>query len=537
MKLNRPEVHPRNHHSKPLVSVRVMLVLAIVLLWAAMGWANAADAAFEQSMPGKRHPILQGIIEDARQSAAGDFPGADNTLPQGLRDMSYETFRDIRFNADHALWRDRHAFEVQWFHPGFLYPSPVKVNVINSANQAELLPFDDSAFRYEGRAAPLREDARQLSGFAGFRVHFPLNRRDYKDEFLVFLGASYFRLIGEQQVYGLSARGLAIDTGLPEGEEFPRFTEFWLVEPGSDKKLVIYARLESESLSGAYRFVITPGEDSQVEVKAWLFARENVRKLGLAPFTSMFLYGENSPRQVDDFRPEVHDSDGVMLFTSNEDVIWRPLTNPAHLQITSLADTAPKGFGMLQRDRGFDRYLDQEALYHRRPGLWVTPLEGFNQGRLELVEIPTASETHDNIVAYWVNDTPLNKGEALHVHYRLHTLSGNPQISGRGHVVRSRNGRTALPGYEDKDSQHTRRFIVDFHFPDAVTDVDALQLSLDTTHGRVSQARVFPLDADNQLRVTFLLTPEGNNTSDMRLFLLHQDQPISEVWNYVYQPQ
>ncbi|HBY41291.1 MAG TPA: glucan biosynthesis protein D, partial [Alteromonas sp.] len=447
-----------------------------------------------------------------------------------------------RFNADSSLWRGENDYEVQFFHPGFLYQQPVTVYTVGSDNQPVRLPFQRDAFNYDASAAPLAGVTKENNGYAGFRVHYPIKNQEYKDEFAVFLGASYFRLVGESHVYGISARGLAIDTGLPEGEEFPHFTEFWLIEPKDGEPITVYARLESPSVSGAYKFVITPGSESAMQVESWLFAREDVNKLGVAPFTSMFLYGENSSKTPDDYRPEVHDSDGMLLHTQSGEQIWRPLTNPSQLQITSMRDAAPKGFGVLQRDTAFDNYLDSEANYHIRPGLWVTPQQGFEAGRLELVEIPTNSETHDNIVAYWVPEAPFKAGEHRYFAYTLSTVTGLGEgvIDGESEatitrVIRTRQGAAVLPGEQD-NAVATRRFVVDFAVPEGMTfDPAKLEVKAGVAQGTIRQVRVFPVDGGKTLRATFLVTPQGNKATDMRIFIHQNNQRVSEVWNYVYQ--
>lgn len=505
----------------------------VVVMFCGVGVTHAQEVS-AQNLPPESAPILNGIIEEARQSAKENYKIDDHELADALKEMNYQTYRAIRFKAENSLWRGQNPFEVQFFHPGFLYQQPVTVYTIGADNQPKRLPFEKEAFRYDGDAAPLAAQTEDDNGYAGFRVHFPIKNQQYKDEFAVFLGASYFRLIGKDHVYGISARGLAIDTGLPEGEEFPHFTKFWLIEPRQGQPMMIYARLESPSVSGAYKFIVTPGDETNVKVQSWLFARENVNKLGIAPFTSMFLYGENTTNVPDDYRPEVHDSDGVTLVTENGEQIWRVLTNPSKLQITSLSDSSPKGFGVMQRDTDFGSYLDGEANYHQRPGLWVSPEAGFNQGRLEIVEIPTKSETHDNIVAYWVPDTPFLAGESRYFAYQLETVTGARE-SDLATVVRTRQGATVLPGEEPQQSL-TRRFAVDFNVPESLNVApEMLNLSVTTSQGQIQQARVFPVDGGKLLRATFLLTPQANQPADMRLYISQENQRVSEVWNYVYQ--
>lgn len=499
-----------------------------------------AEAVGENNEPREASPILQTVIDSAKKSATQSYEQNDHGLNEKLKSINYQTYRAIRFDSKKSLWNEENDYEVQFFHPGFLYQLPVTVNTIDNANNLSRIPFNSDMFNYDDKASALAGLTDDKTGFAGFRIHYPLKNEAYKDEFAVFLGASYFRLVGKNQVYGISARGLAIDTALAKGEEFPHFTEFWLIEPKEGQPITVYARLESPSVAGAYKFVIEPNDDTQVEVESWLFARNDVEKLGIAPFTSMFLYGENSEKQPDDYRPEVHDSDGVLMVTHAGEEIWRPLTNPARLQITSMSDKAPKGFGMLQRDGEWDNYLDAEANYHIRPGLWVTPHVGFNNGRLEVVEIPTNSETHDNIVAFWVPDAPFLSGESAYFSYTLNTVEQNAFVSELATVLRTRQGKTSLPGDKAKDpeKQTSRRFTVDFSVPAGISfSPETTSLMVSASNGVISQQRLYPVNKGKEWRATFLLKPNDKSTVDMRTYIELEGERISEVWNYVYQPK
>lgn len=511
--------------------------LAFFVAWALGGLPAIAQETNNIKLP-KNKPILMSVIEQARVSATQDYQIDDHGLDEKLKNMDYQPYRSIRFNAENALWHDQNDYEVQFFHPGFLYDQPVTIHVVGYDNSEQQVNFDPAMFRYEQQAEQYKGLTNKDSGFAGFRLHYPLKSDEYKDEFAVFQGASYFRLVGKNQVYGISARGLAIDTALPKGEEFPTFTQFWLIKPRPGQPITIYARLESPSVAGAYKFVLEPGKNTKAKVSAWLFARTDIKKLGIAPFTSMFLYGENTEQRHDDYRPEVHDSDGVLMLNHDGEQIWRPLTNPTRLQITSLADTNPKGFGMLQRDGDFDSYLDAEANYHLRPGLWVTPKSGFEKGRLEVVEIPTDAEIHDNIVAYWVPEKPMLEGESRHFAYTLRTVEQEPMHYDKAVVSRTRQGVSHLPGFESSEEQTVRRFVVDFALPSGFNlAVDDINLILEANRGTVKQARLLKVNNNKALRATFLLMPDSEEPVDMRLFLNHNEQKVSEVWNYVYQPK
>ncbi len=496
---------------------------------------NQLLAAAESSSP-LAGPLFERIAERAQQLASADYAPPDSSLPEALAGMDYEQYRSIKFRPEAALWRNQALFEVQLFHPGFLYREPVRLHVVDD-EQTTTLPFDQRLFRYEGSAAALAEAVPDDTGYAGFRLHYPLNRADYKAEMAVFLGASYFRLLGRHQVYGLSARGLAIDTGLASGEEFPAFREFWLVRPAPEATtLTLYALLDSPSLSGAYRFDLQPGAPTVLEVDARLYARRDIAKLGVAPLTSMFLHGANRIRQFDDFRPRVHDSDGLLMHTAAGEWIWRPLSNWPELRITSLRDRGPRGFGLVQRERDFAHYLDLEARYDRRPSLWVEVGEGdWDDGGVELVEIPTDSEIHDNIVAYWVPERPFAAGEERRYRYRLLTFDGRFDAQTLARVERTRIGWAAIPGQANPPPRSRRRFIVDFSGGelDTLDGSHPVEAVLTTSAGQVSDLTVQRLP--NGWRAAFQLASAG--TADMRLFLELRGRRLSETWSYVWYPE
>jgi glucans biosynthesis protein len=293
-------------------------------------------------------------------------------LPDALAKLDYDHFHDIRFKPDRSLWHPEGLpFEIAFFHEGQNFKDPVRINELVGDIVREVR-FNPELFDYGANAIDPKE-MRNL-GFAGFRVHYAINSPKYKDEVLVFLGASYFRALGKAQRYGLSARGLAVDTALGSGEEFPQFVKFWIRRPSPGAtELTIFALLDSRRMAGAYSFVVKPGVDTVVDVKARLFLREFVSKPGLAPLTTMYFFGENQHSARDDYRPEVHDSDGLSVAAGTGEWIWRPLVNPKRLLVTSFAVANPSGFGIMQRDRDFEHYEDLEARYDLRPSAWIEP--------------------------------------------------------------------------------------------------------------------------------------------------------------------
>ena len=404
------------------------------------------------------------VAERAHDLAANPYRIPVSQLAPELRDLDYDAYRDIRFRSDHALWRaEKLPFELMFFPTGRGYQEAVRINTVEQGG-VKRLEFDPSMFDF-GRTKLDAQKLRTL-GYAGFRAHYALNAPNYKDEVVVFLGASYFRAVGQGQIYGLSARGLALDTAAPGGEEFPRFIEFWIERPKPGATtLTIYGLLDSPRVAGAYKFIVTPGKETAMHVSARLYARDGVpktSKFGIAALNTMFQFGENQPGQ-DDYRPEVHDSDGLSIQTSHGEWIWRPLVNPKRLLVTSFAATDPRGFGLMQRDRAPTSYEDPEALYERRPSLWVEPVGSWGSGRVELVQIPTPDETNDNIVAYWVPDQPPQPKKPFDIAYRLHWqgVKGADTVPpNKGWVVQSRRGR----GYV-KQPDGDLQYVVDFDGP------------------------------------------------------------------------
>ena len=345
-----------------------------------------------------------------------------DSLPAWMSNLSYDQYRDIRFNTNQALWAtDNLPFRAMLFHPGYLYREPVTLNEFTKSHQQQIR-LAEAYFNY----GPLVKNHGELppgGGFAGFRLHSPLNNPDVFDELIAFQGASYWRALGKNQRYGISARGIAVDTGVDGTvEEFPGFREFWLRKPEpNDTHARIYALLDGPSYAGAYAFKIHPGNETIVEVNAVIFTRRTVKRIGIAPMSSMFWFGENSKRRFDDFRPEVHDSDGLSIRMGNGERIWRPICNDSgKLEFSFFNMDKCEGFGLLQRDRRFAAYEDGEAAYHMRPSLWIEPTSDWGPGRVMLMEIPTGNELSDNTVALWEPANTPKPGDRIEFSYRQH---------------------------------------------------------------------------------------------------------------------
>ncbi|MGQ0619613.1 MAG: glucan biosynthesis protein G [Panacagrimonas sp.] len=479
---------------------------------------------------------LEDVARRAQTLAAAPYQAPESPLPKELLDLSYDQYRDIRFNTDKSIWRGKNLpFELQLFHTGLYFKHPVRINLV-TADGVNPYPFKSGLFNY-GRLNPQLDPSKYGDiGYAGLRVHFNLNNGEYKDEVLVFQGASYFRALGKGQRYGLSARGLAVDTAMLSGEEFPTFTEFWVAWPrAKDDHLVIYALLDSKSVTGAYRFEVRPGVTTSMDVQSRVFVRQGVAKLGIAPLTSMFLFGENQRSNTEDYRPEVHDSDGLMVHTGDGEWIWRPLANPKRLIVTSFGTTNPKGFGLMQRDRVYDHYEDLEARYELRPSAWVAPKGDWGPGRVELVMIPTPDETNDNIVAFWVPDNVPAPGRGLDFNYRLNWQMTEETRPPAGWAVQSRKGH----GYV-READDSIRMIVDFDGP----ALRALKPDANVfggiwlgDNGELLERQVFRNEVTGAWRLSFRFRRQDpEKPVEMRAFLKNDADVLSETWSYLLSP-
>ncbi|ADZ71038.1 glucan biosynthesis protein [Polymorphum gilvum] len=401
------------------------------------------------------------LVARMKARAGQPYEAPPKVLPDQLSDLSYDEHRAIRYVPERALWRGAGLeYEMQAFHPGWLFDTPVEIVEV-SGGAARPLHFTGADFEYR---APLDAAAMQtidLPGVAGFRLHYPINRPDYFDELLAFLGASYFRALGRGNIYGLSARGLAIDTAAGRPEEFPRFSRFYLERPEPGQKHIrLWAELDSERVAGAYAFTVMPGVNTEIEVDARIFFRDRVERLGIAPLTSMYLFGENDRTGFDDYRPEVHDSDGLMMLRRSGERLWRPLLNPRALGLSFFYEESLLGFGLMQRDRDFDSYQDTEAHYERRPSLWIEPLDDWGAGHVMLAEIPSDREIHDNIAAFWIPATQPEAGSDLRFRYRMVWGSEPEPGFDLASVLRTRTGHAGTAASNIDPSQ--RKFVVEF---------------------------------------------------------------------------
>ncbi|MEI6412831.1 MAG: glucan biosynthesis protein [Pseudomonadota bacterium] len=499
------------------------------------GLGNLAPAApvtdpQAQSMEAPNRFGFVDVRRRAAQLAEESYSPVSEQLPDVLKDLNYDKFRDIRFRKDHTLWQGQNLpFVMRFFHRGFLFKRRIQVNVVENG---ELKPLIYSPDMFDFGANTFSQSLPQDLGFAGFQIFHPLLGDETYNEIAVFLGASYFRAVGAHQSWGLSARGLAIDTGLPQGEEFPYFREFWVEKPDRDATaLTLYALLDSPSVTGAYRFLIQPGAETVIDVKAHVFLRKDVQKIGIAPLTSMHFHGENNERPFDDFRPEVHDSDGLAIAMGSGERLWRPLKNPWQLRISSFLDQNPKGHGLMQRDRDYDHYQDLEAQYDHRPSAWVEPQGVWGKGAIQLVEIPSDSERNDNIVAYWIPEEPAKAGMTFQFDYRVRFALDQIDKTVPGRTIATRVGG----GGTDVLDSSIRKFVLDFAGSalESLGSDTKVQPVVWTSAGEIKNPVAQYNPTTKGWRVFFELTPpQPEKLVELRCFLRSGDHVLTETWSY-----
>ncbi len=433
--------------------------------------------------------------------------------------LTYDEYRQVRFRRDRWLWAGQErGFAANFFAAAYSADELVDLNVVEDGAERPI-PFDPGLFEMPAPVTAATAAGGGLTGYSGFRLLAPINQPDVWDEIGAFQGASYFRSLGQNQAYGLSARGLSIGTG-KSGEEFPDFVAWWLERsaPGA-ASVVVHGLLDSPSCTGAYRFQVTPGPNTVFDITATLYPRATIDTVGVAPASSMFLFDLADPQDVrgaaHDYRSGVHDSDGLAIWTSDGRRLWRQLSNPTSLRLSQVPDTDPRGFGLVQRQRQFDAFGDLEARYDKRPSLWVEPITPFGPGAVFLLEIPTRLETDDNIACFWRPSASWAAGSEVSLAYRLH-FGHEPHPAPFARVVRSRTGR----------EKSQALFAVDFE--GGGLDPSAVHATAAASSGQVLWSNVIAHAEPGVMRATFALKPAG--AADLSLTLMGPDGVASETW-------
>lgn len=438
--------------------------------------------------------------------------------------LNYDQYRGIRFRRDRDPLGGKAGFAMDLLPPGAIFYEPVNISIVRNGVPLKL-EFDPRLLEFDPSQFPDGADLQTKGemGWSGFRMRTVLNRPGVMDEFLVFQGASYFRAVARGTLYGLSARGLAIKTGSPDGEEFPLFTDFWIHEPEDDASwLRIHAILDSKSTTAAFQFDVNPGAVTIIRSRVAIFPRVDLQHTGIAPLTSMFWFSPASRRNVDDYRPAVHDSDGLQMHTGAGQALWRSLASHRNLQISSFVDNDPQGFGLIQRNRDFTTYQDAEAMYHLRPSAWIQPEGDWGEGEVRLVEIPVENEFNDNIVSYWLPKETLVKGGRHEFRYRLSFAPLPPSDLPLAKVRQVRSGRSI-------NVATTRSFIIDFDI--SQFDAEMPESKVTTSAGKIVHAYLKPLPDERVLRLAFEFEPGDATMADLSALLTDRNGlALSESW-------
>lgn len=506
---------------------------------AALRTGLAGVLLFVACMPSARADFSFETVEAAAQMLArSPYKPPSEKLEPALAQLDHARYSTIHYRPAARLWANTGtAFSISFFINGNAYPYAVKINQVDTTG-VHAVPFAPGDFDLGDSQLDSKTLAK--AGFSGFAVYTRVPDKSPGGDMvrvLEFRGATLFSGRGFAQSPGAGARGLAIDTGLLSGEEFPRFTEFWIERPAvSDKTLAIDALMESKRATGAYRFVVTPGKALKVEVRARIFLRDYVTLLGLAPINSMYLYGENDASNgTGDYRPEVHDSDGLQIHSGTGEWIWRPLVNPTRLLSTSFGMTNPQGFGLMQRDRRFSDYEDLKNRYDKKPSVWVTPESAWGTGRVQLVELPTPDQTHTNVVAFWVPTTPPTPGQPFDLAYRVEWQGDDQTHPPSAWALQTRIGH----GFSPRPQQGVQ-FVVDFVGPALQAlppDVRPTGVVSVDSNGQLLEQRVVHNDATGGWRL-FLRVKRRDDAKplEMRAYLRDGNDTVTETWSYILPP-
>lgn len=494
---------------------------------AALAGEAALSPAEAAAPPAARFAFSRSaLLDEARKLAAEPYQESTLDLPTRFADLSYEQYREIRWKRDLTIWKDEgRGFRLEPLHTGSVYRQPVMLYLVEDGT-ASRLAFNRDMFDYGPNVKP-PEDPKQDLAFSGFRLRRPLAEPDRWNEFATFQGATYFKALSKGLNYGLTARGLAINTADPDGEEFPVFTRFYIERPETGaSSVIVHALLDSKSTTGVYRFTLRPGDETTIDVELTLFPRVEIGHVGLGALNSMFLYDATNRTRFDDQRPAVHLSDGLAITTGSGERIWRPLANPRNLQISAFVDQSPRGFALAQRRRSFAEFQDLETRYDLKPSAWIEPVGDWGQGSVVLVEIPSESEIHENIVAYWRPKAKLPAGQEFSAAYRLHWAPGAPTNPELGVCTDTREGQGT--------NGTSRRFVVDFqgNMPAA----GAVRLEISASAGKILNPILRPNPVWGGFRVTFDLDTRNVPLSELRLLLTDGTKPVSETWLYRWTP-
>jgi glucans biosynthesis protein len=501
-------------------------ILAALIGAGAAPRAFGASSAWPSEVPlGPPRPFSFEMLERRARALARSPFSPPPAPPAALtRAIDYDAFGRIVYRPEATVWGNKPGFGgVRFFPLGKPAPEPVEIFVVENGRAREVLY---SPGLFDAPADSPLADLGYHAGFGGLK----LMNADHRTDWLAFLGASYFRAADPFNQYGLSARAIAIDTAEAKPEEFPIFRAIWIEEP-HDGPLSLCALLDGPSLCGALRIFCERGPEGLVQdIDVELTFRAAVSRLGVAPLTSMYWYDANDRTPADDWRPRIHDSDGLSIWTGAGERIWRPLADPPRVIVNAFADRGPRGFGLMQRDRLFADYQDDGVFYNRRPSAWVEPVGDWGAGSVQLVEIPTSGESEDNIVAFWTPAKPVEAGQSLPFRYRLHWTDEEPTPIGVARVVATRSGRGGRPGQPVPPGR--RKLVADFAGGAlaGLGRASGVEAMVQVSRGQPLDLACYPVAGTKLWRLMFDIEVPSGPPIDVRAFLRRGGDALTETW-------
>jgi periplasmic glucans biosynthesis protein len=459
------------------------------------------------------------VLDAARQLAQRAFVPPNTALPEPFTALNAESYQAITHRPERRIWSDENVgYEVEPQHRGSIFTTPVLLSTVEQGLVKRII-YDPLRYNF-GKLTPAT--ALGDIGFSGFKL---LQKGEQSVDFAVFQGATFYRSRARGQEFGAVARALAIKTGDPRGEEFPIFRAFWIERPGTDGVIMVHAVADSESATAAFRFTLRPGDMTIIDTECTVFARIDIDHIGLGPIQGTYLFGPSRRRNADDVRPQVHDVHGLQMLNGRNEWIWRPLNNPEQLQISSFMDENPKGFGLVQRDRDFNAYQDDDNRFEMRPTIWMEPIGDWGPGAIQLTEIPSNSELNDNIIAYWRPKDVLVAGSRSTFSYRQFWCWVTPERGTIAETIGFRVGRG--------NSGRRRRCLVEFGGENlAAVEAAGIVMSLSASPGQILNSKLALNTARKSARITFELDPGNEQACELRLVLTVGDKAITETWLY-----
>jgi len=483
--------------------------------WACRGAAHAQDPVPEPAVTS-----AFSAEATARALAGAPYLAPQPALPPAFASLPYERYVTIKALPEAMAWGgEGRGFVIEPLHRGFVFEAPVSINLVEDG-AVRHLAYDAGRFDF-GKVKPPEGSQGDL-GFSGFRVHASLDGEG-PAECAIFQGASFFKALARGQSYGITARALSLWGADNRGEEFSAFRAFWIErpEPGASA-LVIHAVVDSPSATAALRLTLRPGRTTTIDVEGRLFARVALGHVGLAGMTGTHLFGGTGRRFPEDPRPAAYAVSGLGMRNGRGEALWRPVNNPATLEMSLFSDRDPKGFGLLQRERDYAAFQDDVQRWELRPSLWVEPAGSWGEGAVQLVEIPNTSEVNENVLTYWRPKAPIPAGGELAFAYRQ-SWCWDCAADGLARVANTRVG---------KGTGRRRVFLVDFAGERLGPNRPRPEVLLAAGTGKIARQRVFAYPERQVLRVAFEVEPEADAPQEMRLALADAEGPVSETWLY-----